>query len=164
MNKSKHKPAIITAVLGLPLRQEANNSYSFLLTRRNAPHSPKFHNKWQLAGGALEFGEKPEETLVREMKEELGVTPKILHPQPIVNTSVWIGGDDDTSHDVQIILISYIVGIGSQQPSLDHDPHKETNKFGWFSLQLALQLDFLPNSKSIVTTAHKLATSGIIKP
>lgn len=45
----------------------------FLLTLRNEPNNKKFHKMWQLPGGAVEFGEHPEEAVKREMEEELGV-------------------------------------------------------------------------------------------
>jgi len=40
--------------------------------RDNKPEIP-FPNHWDLFGGHVEEGEAPEEALVRELKEELGV-------------------------------------------------------------------------------------------
>jgi len=47
---------------------------TLLLLRDNIPtiHAP---NKWSLPGGGGENGEGPEETLLRELKEEIGVIP-----------------------------------------------------------------------------------------
>lgn len=36
--------------------------------------------KWQLPGGFVEKGEAVEGALIREINEELGIKPKILHP------------------------------------------------------------------------------------
>lgn len=40
---------------------------------------------WDLVGGHCEPGESPEETLVREAQEELGVTPKTWRPLAVLH-------------------------------------------------------------------------------
>src|SRR5271155_4474923 len=44
-----------------------------LLSMRRAPGVPGLDNKWELPGGKVEFGETPEQTIVREIREELGI-------------------------------------------------------------------------------------------
>ncbi len=146
---------IVVASLGLATRKNKNNEIEYLLTQRYSPNNSKFHHKWQLPGGGLEFGETPEECVIREMKEELDVTAKIIYQQPIVLTNIWIGGDDDTDEDVQIILIGYLIDIGQQLITIT-DPDEETADFAWFTYQQVMQSNALPQTKEFVMQGRKL--------
>ena len=147
---TKNSSKIIVGVLGLPIRKDKK----FYLTRRNAPGRPAWHKMWQVAGGGLEFGEKPEETLKREMMEELQVTVDIIHPQPIVKTQVWFGKELDEKEDTQLILITYLVDIKKQQPDFSKDD--ETTKGSWYTFDEALKLDSLPLTDEILKEALKM--------
>lgn len=144
---------ITVGVLGLPLRSDGK----ILLTRRHAPGKKDWHNKWQLAGGGLEFGETTIDCLKREMWEELRVKVKrILYPQPITVTSIWYEDESKKKMNAHILLLSYIIDIGDQIPDLSQDPDWETNKFDWFSKKEALKLDCLPLTEDIVKEAYKI--------
>jgi len=148
---TKKSPSkIVVGVLGLPLRKDKK----FFLTRRHAPGRPAWHNKWQVAGGELEFRETPEETLSREMMEELQVTVNIIHPQPIVKTQIWFGHELDQKEDTQLILITYLVDIKTQQPNFSKD--EETTEGNWFTFDEILKLDSLPLTDEIIKEAQKI--------
>src|SRR3989339_552361 len=132
---------IIVAALGLPV---SPNGKKVLLTQRHAPNFPLWHHKWQIAGGGVDFGETMEQAVMREIHEELHVTAKIIHPYPIVKTSIWYANESDEKMDTQVILIAYLVDIGEATPDLSHDPDWETSNWGWYTLQEAQQLDCLP--------------------
>lgn len=144
--------SIIPAAVGLPVRKNGKG-LEFLLTRRQASHRPNMHNKWQLPGGGIEFGETPEQALEREFLEEISVKSKLLYPNPFVRTTVWYGGDDDVNHDIQILLICYIVTLNNQTPVIRC---QETNAMDWFSFEKAMKLECLPNTREFVEEANQL--------
>lgn len=144
---------IIVAALGLPVSSDGKK---VLLTQRHAPGFPAWHNKWQIAGGGLDFGETMEEAVLREMYEELHVRAKIIHPYPIVKTSIWYADESDEKMDTQVVLIAYLVQIANQIPDLSHDPDWETSAYGWFTLAEAKQLDNLPLTLDIVKETFQL--------
>ena len=143
---------IIVAALGLPVSKDGQK---VLLTQRYAPGHPLEHNKWQIAGGGLNFGETLEEGVMREIFEELHVSCKIIYPHPIVKTSIWQAETKD-DHDTEVILTTYLIAIGDQVPDLSQDPDWETSTFGWFTLEEARKLDFLPLTLPIVEEAFEL--------
>lgn len=143
----------IIACLGLPVSSDRKK---VLLTKRNSPNYPTWHNKWQIAGGGLEIGEKVEEGVVRELWEELHINAKIIHPYPIVRTNYWTKEEGDEGVDFQVVLIAYLVDIGDQEPDLSHDQDQETNNWGWFSKEEIKELDFLPKTIELVEDAFSL--------
>lgn len=149
---------MITGVIGLPVNKEGK----ILLTKRHAPARPSWHNKWQLAGGAMEFGETPEQTLARELQEELGVSARIIFPWPIVKTKVWYGDHVDSNADTHITLFCYLVDIGNQKIDLSGDD--ETSDYHWFTPEEALESDYLPLTDDFVKDAMEvIKANGILK-
>lgn len=147
------KQKIIVAALGIPVSSDGKK---VLLTQRHAPGNPAWHLKWQIAGGGVDFGESLEQAVVREMYEELHVKATIIHPHPIVKTSIWYANESDEKMDTQVILISYLVSIGDQVPDLSHDPDWETASYGWYTLEEARSLDCLPLTLPAVYEAFEL--------
>ncbi len=51
-----------------------------LLLGFRSPHRRSYPSCWDVLGGHLEPGETPEEALVREVREEVGLTPTSFRP------------------------------------------------------------------------------------
>ncbi len=152
---------IIVAALGLPISKDRKK---VLLTQRHSPGNIAWHNKWQIGGGGVEFGESLEEAVLREMREELSVNAKIIYPHPIVKTSIWRADQSDEKIDTHVILVTYLVDIADQTPDLTKDPDWETSNWGWFTLGEAGVLDSLPKTLDIVKAAFQLLDSnGILE-
>ena len=76
-NKSKlrqRRGPLGVAVKGIIVREQ-----KYLILKRSTKSSFD-PGLWDLPGGKLEYGEKLEETLIREVKEETGLTIKVLIP------------------------------------------------------------------------------------
>jgi 8-oxo-dGTP diphosphatase len=116
-----------------------------LLSMRQAPEVPGLHSKWELPGGKIEFGETPEQTIVREIREELGITVIPRRLLPYLHTNVW-----EYSHAIQhVVLACYECEIDGDDSYLGGDNVK------WFHIN---QIDFestLPGTKEFVSLASK---------
>ena len=151
--KDTKKRAKIVVVVGLPI----NDAGQFLLTQRHAPHATKLHNRWQLAGGAIEFGETPEQALKREFQEELGVKITILEDRPFAITNVWPAEPGGHRIETHALVLSYLVRLAPQhhnQTSFTTD--EETGDARWFTAQEIMSLDTFPNVQKVVNAALKL--------
>lgn len=150
MTESLTQRVMYTVVVGIPVKANGH----FLLTQRNAPDHPEVHLKWQLAGGGVEWGETTEQTLARELQEELGVSTQLLYPHPIVKTTLWYAKPGGHPVDSHALLIAYIVAIDDVSP--DRQPDEETHAWKWVSLAEAMELDSLPNTKEFLLAAQEL--------
>jgi ADP-ribose pyrophosphatase YjhB (NUDIX family) len=96
-----------------------------LVRSSNPRHVPPL---WWLPGGGIDFGEAPEDTLVREFVEETGlhvVSPELLG----VTSDVRHRENGDKIHTVRIIFsVAYASG------EMSHEVHGTTDHAAWFEL------------------------------
>ena len=88
--------------------------------------------KWEFPGGALEFGENFETTIIREIKEEFGFEIKTLYQLEPFNHYL----PEEHQHWVALCFVCQVVSGG---PKI-LEPEKCQN-IGWFTIKAAKQLD-----------------------
>lgn len=136
---------MIVGVIGLPI----NKSGQMLIALRNDPQHPKFHHKWHLPGGEMEFGELPETTLKREIKEELGVIPKILFPYPIAKTKTW---QLNNTH-YHLTYICYLISLNPNSIRLND---QEIAAIKWIKPNQITNYPVIPPTAEIIHKAQKI--------
>jgi mutator protein MutT len=110
-------------------------SQMILLGQRAATRT-FYPNVWDVFGGHIEPGEHQHQTLVRELQEELGITPT---KQTFLETLVVSIPKRREVHAYQLYLHLYLVTAWSGTP-VNRQLHEHAS-IQWFSLAQAVQLD-----------------------
>jgi len=133
----------ITVVCACIMRQ---GGQQILLSMRRAPGVPGLDGKWELPGGKIEFGETPEQTIVREIREELGITITPTRLLPYLHTNLW-----EYEHAVQhVILACYECEMKEQGRLPGHGDDAR-----WFHIN-QIQFDStLPGTREFVSLATR---------
>ena len=98
------------------------------------------NGQWCLPGGGVDPGESVEETIIREVQEETGLTVRVLRLIGVYSDpDALVVYDEKTS--VQIVALSFETEIVSGEPGLSD----ETSDWGYFSLDEMNELDMLLN-------------------
>jgi len=107
-----------------------------ILLGQRAPTRTFYPNVWDVFGGHIEPGEHQHQTLVRELQEELGITPT---KWTFVETLVVSIPERRGVPPYQLDLHLYLVTAWSGTP-VNRQLHEHTS-IQWFSLAQAVQLD-----------------------
>lgn len=114
------------------------NAEDKLLLGLRGPLAKNERGKWEIPGGAIQFGETFEEALKREIKEEIGVEIRIIELLHICDHII-------PAEHQHWVSPTYICEIISGTPTIQ-EPGK-CDALEWFSLEEAEKLPL-----SIVTT------------
>ncbi len=142
---SKHnfiQPVIIASI---------HKEGKYLLTKRADGNDARFLGKWQQPGGGMEFGETPEETLRREMREEVGIEITNIRLLPQIFTEVR-----DSWHGVFMIFVCEM-----QNPDAPVIINNEASDYGWFTLEEILEMETLPKLRESIMLVHQFIAKEV---
>ena len=107
-----------------------------ILLGRRSPERAFWPDVWDVFGGHIELDEQPAQTLVRELQEELALTPAQWTELEIVTESVP-ERDNMPAHDLIVHLYCVTAWIGSP---VNRQP-EEHSRIQWFSYAEAIRLE-----------------------
>ena len=98
-----------------------------LFVRRKREWHTEAHNKWEFPGGKVDFGEAPEQTAVREAKEESGYDVEVTKLIPKIISSQWKFPDRISQQLIICYVCKLIKGNASTE---DHG----VSEVKWFAM------------------------------
>jgi len=130
------------AAYGLLVKEE-----KILLCRLSKDVSDKA-GYWTLPGGGLDFGESPEEAMMREVKEETGlsVKPKAL----LAVDSLVIESGDSSNHGIRIIYQAHNI-----KGEISFEENGTSDKCQWFKQKEAKLLPLVSLAEKGLQLAFK---------
>jgi 8-oxo-dGTP pyrophosphatase MutT (NUDIX family) len=108
-------------------------------------------SRWQLPKGRLEEGETSEQAAVREVREETGVTGRIVAPLPGIDYWFAEGRRKRIRKHVDYFLLEYV--SGSER---DFD-RREADEARWFPWSEAVAKLTHANERRVAESARRLA-------
>ena len=117
-----------------------------LLGRRSGTRA-FYPNVWDVFGGHMEAGEGREQTLVRELQEELGITP-----------TAWTYVE--TLHEPSVELTAHLYLVTEWSGDIRNRQHEEHSAIRWFSLDQAIQLDLADPSYPMLFARYLANSEG----
>lgn len=134
------------------MRTEHHRSAGGLVV--HGPHilliSTQAGRRWQLPKGHIEEGETPEQTAVREVREETGVTGRVLAPLSGIEYWYIERGYCRVHKTVAYYLLDYVSG-----DTADFDA-REVSGAGWFTWEEGIARLSFDNERQVVLEARRL--------
>ena len=116
----------------------------FLITREQ-------NDWWDLPGGGLDWGAEPREEVMRELEEEMGITPTWVADNP---TYFVRGGQGKGGEGIWIVNVLY----ETELPHLDFTPSEECLEVRFVSKEDLIDIDVRPQIVELAEKIEKTAT------
>jgi 8-oxo-dGTP pyrophosphatase MutT (NUDIX family) len=110
--------------------------------------------RWQLPKGHIEAGESAEQAAVREVREETGVTGRVVAALPAIEYWYVEHGTRRVHKQVAYFLLAYVSGDAA-----DFDAH-EVSGAEWFPWETGLAKLSFENERQVVRAAREAAKGG----
>lgn len=95
-------------------------------------------NDWELPGGRLDAGEQPEQTIIREIREELGFE---VATTQLIDVYVW---NKDFGTNPYICIVTFVCSDIERVADFELVGEAGEAEFRQFTIDQALDLDNLP--------------------
>ena len=116
-----------------------------ILLGKRSKHRRSYPNVWDMIGGHCETGETPEQTLIRELQEEIGVTPTVFEQ---IETLL----DPNNGETYHVFVVTDWIGKPTHLQSEEH------SQIGWFAIDEASKLYLaLPEEYAALFTSLELS-------
>ena len=129
-----------------------------LINKRNDPHNPDFHGKWEFPGGAVDYGETIEENLVREVWEEAGYNVSIVASLGKIYVNQREKGGGQLLHRYQLYIIPHLCTVESGDGVISDNEVLESR---WVTVKELVEYDFIDSKErmeEITTLVEKKIT------
>jgi 8-oxo-dGTP pyrophosphatase MutT (NUDIX family) len=110
--------------------------------------------RWQLPKGHIEEGETPQQAAVREVREETGVTGRVVASLPGIEYWFVEKGGRRVHKEVDYFLLAYVSGDAA-----DFD-RREVSGAEWFPWREGIAKLSFENERRVVRLAREIAESG----
>lgn len=94
---------------------------------------------WELPGGRLDESEQPEDTIARELSEELGVEIEHLR---LIDVGVW---RKDFGSNTHVGIVTFYCDVTGHNGSFEYDGEAGAAEFKQFTIEEARLLTNLPS-------------------
>ncbi|MFG1696781.1 NUDIX domain-containing protein [Nonomuraea sp. NPDC049309] len=113
-----------------------------LLLIKKSDDDPYQPGRWELPGGRLKSGENPDEALVREVREEVGLD--VLPGRPL---ALWWWRLEDHKTPTVVAVARLCTTSDDNVDMSGNDEEDFIEKYGWFEKDEILDLDLIPDAR-----------------